>query len=108
MSEKIEICSEHQVHTDKVKEIKDKMPKDDKLYDLAELYKMFSDPTRLKILSALQITEACVCDIAEALSMSQSAISHQLRLLKQAELVKCRKEGKAVFYSLTEGLSDIF
>ena len=72
------------------------------LYDLAELFKVFGDTTRVKIISALFEAEMCVCDIAELLSMTQSAISHQLRVLRQARLVKHRKEGKVVFYSLDD------
>ena len=78
------------------------MPGDERLYDLAELFKVFGDSTRIKILYALFEAEMCVCDIAEVLSMTQSAISHQLRLLKQAKLVKNRREGKTVYYSLAD------
>ena len=72
------------------------------LYDLAELFKVFGDSTRVKILCVLFEAEMCVCDIAELLSMSQSAISHQLRVLKQSKLVKNRREGKTIFYSLAD------
>ncbi len=82
--------------------VKQKMPQEEKLYDLAELFKVFGDTTRVKIISALFEAEMCVCDIAELLSMTQSAISHQLRVLRQARLVKHRKEGKVVFYSLDD------
>lgn len=78
------------------------MPQEEKLYDLAELFKVFGDTTRVKIISALFEAELCVCDIAELLTMSPSAISHQLRVLRQARLVKHRKEGKVVFYSLDD------
>ena len=81
---------------------KNKMPEDEKLYDLAELFKVFGDTTRIKILYALFEEEMCVCDIADLLNMTQSAISHQLRVLKQARLVKFRKEGKIVYYSLDD------
>lgn len=77
----------------------EKMPQEETLYDLAELFKVFGDSTRIKILWALDEAEMCVCDIAFLLNMTQSAISHQLRVLKQAELVKSRREGKIVFYS---------
>ena len=73
------------------------------LYRLAELFKVFGDPTRIRILYALSSGELCVCDIAEVLGMTQSAISHQLRILKQADLVRCRRDGKAIFYSLADG-----
>ena len=78
------------------------MPPDEILYDLAELFKVFGDSTRVKILYALFEAELCVCDIAQVLGMSISAISHQLRVLKQARLVKYRREGKTVFYSLSD------
>lgn len=78
------------------------MPKEEKLYELADLFKIFSDPTRIKILYVLSESELCVCDIAEKLDMTQSAISHQLKILKQSKLVKNRREGKAVFYSLAD------
>jgi len=78
------------------------MPLEETLYDLAELFKVFGDSTRIKILWALDEAEMCVCDIAVLLKMTQSAISHQLRLLKQADLVKSRREGKIVFYSLED------
>ena len=78
------------------------MPEEEILYDLAELFKVFGDSTRIKILWALDEDEMCVCDIAYLLNMTQSAISHQLRVLKQAHLVKSRREGKVVYYSLAD------
>lgn len=75
---------------------------DDILYKLAELFKVFGDPTRVRILYALTIQELCVQDIADKLSMTHSAISHQLRVLKQMELVKFRREGKTIYYSLAD------
>jgi ArsR family transcriptional regulator, lead/cadmium/zinc/bismuth-responsive transcriptional repressor len=90
------------VHEDKVNPVKDKMPKEEILYDLAELFKMFGDSTRIKILWALYESDLCVCDLAFLLNMTQSAISHQLRLLKQAKLVKNRRDGKNVCYSLDD------
>ena len=98
----IECCDFYQVHEDVVKAVKDKMPEDGALYDLAELFKVFGDSTRIRILYVLFESEMCVCDIAQLLSMTQSAISHQLRILKQAKLVKSRREGKSVFYSLAD------
>ncbi|WP_407926871.1 ArsR/SmtB family transcription factor [Caproicibacter fermentans] len=79
------------------------MPDDEILYDLADLFKIFADSTRIKILYALLESELCVCDIAQLLGMNQSAISHQLRVLKQSKLVKYRREGKAILYSLADG-----
>lgn len=78
------------------------MLEEELLYDLAELYKIFGDSTRIRILYALSEKEMCVNDIAEELGMTMSAISHQLRILKQARLVKYRKEGKTVFYALAD------
>ena len=72
------------------------------LYQLAELFKVFGDSTRIRILHALSLNELCVQDIADTLNMTQSAISHQLRILKQAELVKFRRDGKAIYYSLAD------
>lgn len=98
----IERCDCDVIHEDIVNQVKGKMPQEETLYDLAELFKVFGDTTRIKILWALDEAEMCVCDIAFLLNMTQSAISHQLRVLKQANLVKSRKEGKIVFYSLED------
>lgn len=100
--EPIERCDCDVIHEDIVKCVKDRMPQEEILYDLAELFKVFGDSTRIKILWALDEAEMCVCDIAFLLNMTQSAVSHQLRVLKQAELVKNRREGKNVFYSLDD------
>lgn len=97
-----ETCSCKCVHEDLLDSIKPAMPDEEILYDLAELFKIFGDTTRIKILCALFESEMCVCDIAELLNMTQSAISHQLRVLKSSKLVKNRKEGKVVFYSLAD------
>ena len=99
----VERCVFYQVHEDVVKAVNERMPDEDKLYDLAEIFKVFGDSTRIKILYVLFEAEMCVCDIAQLLSMNQSAISHQLKILKQNRLVKSRREGKAVFYSLADG-----
>ena len=99
----VECCDFYQVHDDVVKAVKEKMPDEDELYDLAEIFKVFGDSTRIKILYVLFEQEVCVCDIAQLLNMTQSAISHQLKILKQSRLVKNRREGKAVFYSLADG-----
>ncbi len=79
------------------------MPAEELMYGLADFYKVFGDATRVKILCVLLESEMCVCDLAELLGMTQSAISHQLRVLKQMKLVKNRREGKTVYYSLADG-----
>ena len=98
----IAVLNENQVHPDLLKIVNDTMPEETELYDLAELFKVFGDSTRIRILFVLFEAEVCVCDLAAVLSMTQSAISHQLRILKQNKLVKCRREGKSVFYSLAD------
>lgn len=98
----IERCDCDVICGEIVNKVREKMPQEETLYDLAELFKVFGDSTRIKILWALDESEMCVCDIAFLLNMTQSAISHQLRVLKQAELVKSRREGKIVFYSLKD------
>ena len=95
-------CNCANPHLEVIDNVKNIMPKDETLYDLADLFKVFGDTTRIKILYALFVSEMCVCDIASLLHMTQSAISHQLRVLKQARLVKYRKEGKTVFYSMND------
>ncbi len=95
-------CDCTAIHNDIVDKVKENIPNEETLYDLAELYKAFGDTTRIKILYALFASEMCVCDIAVLLNMTQSAISHQLRVLKQARLVKFRKDGKVVYYSLDD------
>lgn len=90
------------LHEETVKKVKQKMPEDGFIYDLAELFKVFADSTRMKIIYALLEEELCVCDIANICGTTQSAISHQLRLLKQSKLVKFRREGKTIFYSLDD------
>lgn len=96
------ICATSHINEQLVKEIKESLPKEEILFDLADFFKVFGDSTRIKIIYLLLKSEMCVCDIAEILSMSQSAISHQLRTLRDAKLVKYRKEGKTVFYSLDD------
>ena len=96
------ICEVSIIHEDTVKKVKDKIPKDDFIYDMAEFFKVFADSTRMKIIYALFENELCVCDIANIVQTTQSAISHQLRILKQSKLVKYRKEGKVVYYSLDD------
>ena len=99
---KIPICEVSVIHEDIINKVKEAMPEETKLYDLAELFKVLGDTTRIKILYALFESEMCVCDIAVLLGMSQSAVSHQLRILRQNKLVKFRKEGKVVYYSLAD------
>jgi DNA-binding transcriptional ArsR family regulator len=95
-------CGQLIIHDDIIKKVEENMPKEDDLYDLAELFKVFGDSTRIKIIWALFESEMCVCDIAYLLNMTQSAISHQLRVLKAARLVRYRRSGKTVFYSLDD------
>lgn len=89
-------------HEDVVRRVLDRQPADEYLYDLAELFKVFGDTTRIRILYALFESELCVGDIAQLLSVSQSAVSHQLKILKDAKLVKFRREGKIIFYALDD------
>ncbi|MDO4513366.1 MAG: metalloregulator ArsR/SmtB family transcription factor [Lachnospiraceae bacterium] len=98
----VECCEEICVHEERIKDIDAQMLEEDELYDLAELFKVFGDSTRIRILFVLSEAELCVCDLAQTLHMNQSAISHQLKILKQAKLVTSRREGKSVFYSLAD------
>jgi ArsR family transcriptional regulator len=100
--EDVECCDEHIVHADKVRLVGSQMPEEDTLYDLAELFKVFGDSTRIRILFALFEQDICVCDLAETLGMTQSAVSHQLKILKQAHLVSARRDGKQVIYYLAD------
>lgn len=95
-------CEFLHAHEELIARVNDNMPDERMLYELAELYKVFGDSTRIKILYVLFESEMCVCDIAQLLGISQSAVSHHLRVLKQSKLVKFRKEGKSVIYSLTD------
>lgn len=97
-----ECCEDNRIHEDKVYTVKERMPCADVLYDVAELYKVFGDSTRVMILTALSTCELCVCDIASVLGMTKSAVSHQLRILRTAKLVKMRKNGKEAIYSLDD------
>lgn len=99
----IECCDSVEVHEELLKIVSEKMPAEEKLYDLSELYKVFGDSTRIRILFVLFEAEVCVCDLAAALNMTQSAVSHQLKILKRSRLVKSRREGKSIFYSLADG-----
>lgn len=97
-----DICEYMHVHEEIVDAVSKNMPDEEELFDLAEFYKVFGDSTRIKILYVLFEAEMCVCDIAQLLNMTVSAISHQLRVLKNARLVKQRRDGKTVFYSLAD------
>ena len=99
----VECCDVTCVHNQIIEAVKEKMPAAELLNELADFYKVFGDATRIKILCVLLRSEMCVCDLAEMLGMTQSAISHQLRVLKQMKLVKNRREGKTVYYSLADG-----
>ena len=99
---KDEVCDGFEVHEDLLKIVNETLPEETELYDLAELFKVFGDSTRIRILFVLFEAEVCVCDLAKALNMTQSAISHQLRILKQNKLEKSRREGKSIFYSLAD------
>ena len=99
---KDEILECNIVNVEKVEKIKKIMPKDEIIFDLAELFKVFGDSTRMKIICVLIESELCVCDIANITNSTVSAISHQLRVLKQAKLVKYRREGKVIYYSLDD------
>ena len=96
------ICDGYCVHKDLVNTVNSQLPDIDTLYDLSDLFRIFADSTRIRILYVLFELEVCVCDIADILNMTVSAISHQLRILKSAGLVKFRKEGKVCFYSLAD------
>ena len=95
-------CELLHAHPESIEKIRENMPDDDTLIDLSELFKVFGDSTRIKILTALSCGELCVCDISTAVGMTNSAVSHQLKILKNAELVRFRREGKTVFYSLAD------
>ena len=102
IDKEVEICDCCEVHENLLQIVNETIPEENELYDLAELFKVFGDSTRIRILFVLFEAEVCVCDLAQILGMTQSAISHQLRMLKQMKLVKNRREGKTVFYSLDD------
>ncbi|NDO48565.1 helix-turn-helix transcriptional regulator [Lachnospiraceae bacterium MD335] len=97
-----ECCEEHLIHNELLQKVDGKMPDEQEISDLSDLFKVFGDATRLRILFVLFESEMCVCDLAEVLNMTQSAISHQLKVLKQSKLVTNRREGKSIFYSLAD------
>ena len=102
MQDKDLMCESNHVHDEVCEQVSLDMPDENELYDVAELFKIFGDSTRIRILSALAQAEMCVCDIGEVLNMTKSAVSHQLRILRQAKLVKNRRNGKEIFYSLDD------
>ena len=95
-------CEEREVHLERLKIINENMPSEEALFDLSELFKIFGDSTRMRILFVLFESEACTCDLAEVLKMTSSAISHQLKTLQRAKLVKSRRDGRTVYYSLAD------
>ena len=97
-----EKCEVTLIHEDNVKKAINELPDDELIVDLSDMFKIFGDQTRVKILMALESGELCVCDIAAVMDMSQSAISHQLRVLKQSNIVKTRRQGKVVYYSISD------
>ena len=102
MTKHAQCCEEQCVHKELVDKVLEELPDEDALYDLAELFKVFGDSTRVRILFALFEAELCVCDLSEALDMTQSALSHQLQILRTNKLVKSRREGKQIYYSLAD------
>ncbi len=97
-----EVCESNHVHSEVVEQVEISMPDEHMLYDIAELFKVFGDSTRTRIISALFEAELCVCDIADLLKMTKSAVSHQLRVLRQTKIVKNRRQGKEIYYSLAD------
>lgn len=97
-----DLCPCREVHGELLERVRAEMPNEDALYEAAELFRLFGDSTRIRILSVLSCAEVCVCDLSQTLHMTPSAISHQLKLLRQGKLVKCRREGKSIFYSLAD------
>lgn len=97
-----ECCDYPHTHEEIITRVQHQMPGEEELYDLAELFRIFGDSTRIRILYALYEGELCVCDLAQLLGMTQSAVSHQLRILKDAKLVRFRREGKSILYALDD------
>lgn len=98
----IDRCDCNVIHENVVAQVRSNMPDDDTLLDIADTFKVFSDSTRVKILCALMQSEMCVCDISALLGMTKSSVSHQLRILRQSNLVKYRKDGRVIYYSLAD------
>jgi len=108
-NDKIELCECNMIHEDVVQRVREQMPAEEPVYEVSELFKVFGDSTRARIICALTIEEMCVCDLSALLNMTQSAISHQLRLLKVSRIVKSRKQGRIVYYSLDDShIAQIF
>lgn len=101
-STSLEVCESIGIHTDIISRVSDLMPEPESLTELADLFKLFGDSTRIRILWALSESEMCVCDLCALLDMKQSAVSHQLKNLKQSRIVKVRREGKVIYYSLDD------
>lgn len=107
--EQFDTCEVSVIHDDVLARVRDKMPPVEPVNEVSELFKVFGDPTRSRIICALNIEEMCVCDLAALLNMTHSAVSHQLRLLKVSRIVKSRKEGRVVYYSLDDAhIGEIF
>ncbi|MFS8500513.1 MAG: metalloregulator ArsR/SmtB family transcription factor [Caldicoprobacter sp.] len=107
--EKLDVCMDFVVHREILDSINENALSDDAVNELAEFFKVFGDATRLRILHALSMAEMCVCDLCELLGMNQSAVSHQLKVLRQSRLIKYRREGRNVYYSLDdEHIQQIF
>lgn len=102
MNEKEFVCKENCVHHNKINEVKKTEPNEEEIIEMADVFKLFSDSTRLKIICSILNNELCVCDLCELLNLTQSNVSHQLQLLRTAKLVKYRKEGKQVYYTLQD------
>ena len=100
--ENMEICESTVIHEDVLRRVRERMPEEEPVYEVSELFRVFGDSTRARIICALNIEEMCVCDLSALLNMTQSAISHQLRLLKVSRIVKSRKQGRVVYYSLDD------
>lgn len=100
--ESIETCATKGIHSDVIRSVRRNMPDPDPLYELSDFFKLFGDSTRLSILWALSESEMCVCDLCALLKMKQPAVSHQLRNLKQSRVVKARRDGKVIYYSLDD------
>ncbi len=109
MMDKMDLCECNIIHEDVVERVRRQMPDETPVYEVSELFKVFGDSTRSRIICALRLEEMCVCDLAALLNMTQSAISHQLRILRSSRLVKSRKQGRVVYYSLDDAhIGEIF
>lgn len=109
MMDKMDLCECNVIHEDVVERVRQQMPEETPVYEVSELFKVFGDSTRSRMICALRLEEMCVCDLAALLNMTQSAISHQLRILRSSRLVKSRKQGRVVYYSLDDDhIGEIF